>query len=128
MLFLKANNIPGDGCGRSWHGSCHDKTSTVIEEDETRPRLDPHTTWYVQLLMITHRYNGGGILKVGGRGNLANRSDFLLNSCGESYSLGGPLCLCPSSTNIMNTSCYLISVVSIRLIAVGFRISFYRGS
>ena len=115
VLFLKANNIPGDGCGRSGDGSRHDKTSTVIEEDETRSWLDSHTTWYAQLLMITHRYNGGGlqdnILKVGGRGNLANRSDFLLlklNSCGESYSLGGLLCLGPSSTNIINTSCYLM--------------------
>ena len=67
VLFLKANNIPGDSRGRSGHGSRHDKTSTVIEEDETRSRLDSHTTWYVQLLMITHRYSGlGTLLKVGG--------------------------------------------------------------
>lgn len=46
MLFSKENNILGDCGWCSWHGGCHDKTFTVTKENEARPWLDSHVTWY----------------------------------------------------------------------------------
>ena len=49
VVLLQPDHLPGDRGWSAGHGGCHGETSHVLEEDATRPRLDPHTARWVKV-------------------------------------------------------------------------------